>query len=105
MEHDQKVWAAAALLLKRHGMEAPAVAKQWSEDLAKRDDPDAAAKCLEIADAANEILTEGITASAAREPALTDILGGAVTAAVMRADQVRRRDVERLMKKAKQRRK
>jgi hypothetical protein len=104
MEYDQKVWAAAALLLKRHGVEAPAVAKQWSGDLAKRDDPEAAAKCLEIADAASELLTKRAV-SGAREPTLTEILSGAVTGAVMRADQVHRRDVERVMKKAKQRRK
>jgi hypothetical protein len=74
MEHDQKVWAAAAILLKRHGHEAPAVAKQWSTAFIEREDPDAAAKCLEIADAANEILSEGISRGAAREPALSEVV-------------------------------
>jgi hypothetical protein len=105
MEHDEKVRAAAALLLKRHGKKASEVAKQWSEALATRDDPEAAARCLEIADAANEILTEGLTASAARAPTLTHILSGAVTEAMMRADHVQRHDVERLMKKTKRRQK
>ena len=71
----------------------------------EREDPEAAAKCLEIADAANEILAKGITPAAAQEPALADILSGAVTGEVMRADGVQRRDVERLMTKTKRRRK
>jgi hypothetical protein len=40
-----------------------------------------------------------------REPPLRDILSGVVTGAMMRADHVQRRDVEKLMKKAKRRRK
>jgi hypothetical protein len=105
MKHDQKVWAAAAILLKRHGQTAPEVARQWSRDFTAREDPEAAAMSIEIADAANEILTQGITPGAAREPALTDILSGAVTGEMMRADRVKRRDVERLMTKTKRRRK
>jgi hypothetical protein len=104
-EHEQKIWAAAAILLKRHGQKAPEVARQWSRDFTAREDPEAASMSVEIADAANEILTEGITPSSAREPALTDILSGAVTGEMMRADRVERRDVERLMTKTKRRRK
>jgi len=104
MEHDQKVWAAAALLLERHGEKAPEAARLWSRELALREDPEAAAVCLEVASAAKELLTEGSTASAAREPALTDILSGAVTGQMMRADRVKRRDVEQIMKKTKRRR-
>jgi len=103
MDHAKKVLAAAALLVKRHSQKAPEVARQWSRDLTERKDPEAAAVCLEIADAATELLAKG-AASGVREPALSDILSGAVTRQVMRADHVKPSDVERLMTKAKRRR-
>jgi hypothetical protein len=71
--------------------------------LTERNDPEAAAVCLEIADAVTELLTKG-AASEVREPALSDILSGAVTREVMRADHVKPSDVKRLMTKAKWRR-
>jgi hypothetical protein len=101
MEHHQKVLAAAALLLNRHGQKAPEVARHWARELTKRRDAEAAEVCLQIADAANKLLTD----RAAHEPALPDILSGAVTGQMMRADHVQRRDVEKLMKNAKRRRK
>jgi hypothetical protein len=97
----QKVRAAAALLVKRHGQQAPEVARHWSRDLTERKDPEAAAVCLEIAEAASELLAKGT--KGVRESTLTHILSGAVTGAMMGADHVQRRDVERLMKKAKRR--
>jgi hypothetical protein len=100
MEHHQKVLAAAGLILERHGQKAPEVARHWARELTKRRDAEAAKVCLQIADAANKLLTD----SAAREPALTDVLSGAVTGQMMRADRVERRDVEKLMKNAKRRR-
>jgi hypothetical protein len=90
---------------ERHGPKAPDVAEGWSRDLTECKDPEAAAVCLEIAEAASELPTERTTASGAREPALTEILSGAVTGAMVRADRVKRRDVEKLMKKTKRRRK
>jgi hypothetical protein len=68
-----------------------------------RKDAEAAAVCLEIADAARELLTTITTARAMPEPALADILSGAVTGEMMRADLVERRHVEQLMKNAKRR--
>jgi hypothetical protein len=100
MEHDQKVWSTAALLLERYGQNASEVARGWSRDLTERQEPEAAARCLEIVDATNKLLT----ASAVREPKLADVMSGAVTGQMMRADRVERRDVERLMKRAKRRR-
>jgi hypothetical protein len=100
MEHDQKVWATATLLLERYGQNAPEVAGGWSRDLTERKEPDAAARCLKIVDAARKLLT----ANAAREPKLVDLLSGAVTGQMMRADRVEQRDVETLMKNAKSRR-
>ena len=98
--HDQKVWSTAALLLERYGQNASEVARGWSKDLPERQEPEAAARCLEIVDAANKLLT----ASAVREPKLADVMSGAVTGQMMRADRVEQRDVERLMKRAKRRR-
>ncbi len=95
-----KISTAAALLLDRHGHTAPEVARQWARGLTERRDPEAAAMCLEIADVAENLLA----ARAAQEPTLDDVLNGAVTCQMMRADQVERRDVEHLMKKAKRRR-
>jgi len=103
MEHAQKVRAAAALLVKRHSQKAPEVAREWSRDLTERNDPEAAAVCLAIAESASKLLAKGT--SGPREPALKDILSGVVTEAMMRADHVQRRDVEKIMKKAKRRRK
>jgi hypothetical protein len=82
MEHDQKVWATAALLLEQYGRNAPEGARGWSRDLTKREDPKAAAPCLAIVDAANKLLTS----SAARAPKLADVMSGAVSAQMMRAD-------------------
>jgi hypothetical protein len=100
MEHDQKVWATATLLLERYGQNAPEVAWGWSRELTERKEPDAAVRCLKIVDAARKLLT----ANAAREPKLVDLLSGAVTGQMMRADRVEQRDVEKLMKNAKIRR-
>jgi hypothetical protein len=100
MKYDEKVWATASLLLERYGQNASEVARGWSRDLAERQEPAAATRCLEIVDAATKLLT----ASTAREPKLADVLSGAVTGQMMRADRVQRRDVERLIKKAKRRR-
>jgi hypothetical protein len=99
MTHDVKISTAAALLLERHGQAAPDVARQWARGLTERRDQDAAAMCLDIADAAEKLLG----ARAAQEPTLGDVLNGAVTGQMMRADQVERRDVEHLMKRAKNR--
>jgi hypothetical protein len=55
MKHDQKVRDAATLLLRRHGEKAPEVARRWSQALIEREDPEAAAVCLEP-EAANELL-------------------------------------------------
>jgi hypothetical protein len=54
---------------------------------------------LQIAGAAKRLLTD----SAAHEPASADVLSGAVTGQMVRADGVERSDVERLMKNAKRR--
>ena len=97
---EDKILAAAALLLERHGRKAPDVALHWATELTKRQDAETVEVCLQIADAANKLLI----ASAAEEPTLADVLGGAVTGQMMRADQVERRDVEKLMKNAKRRR-
>jgi hypothetical protein len=100
MEHHQKVLSAAALVVNRHGPEAPEIARKWAKDLANRRDPEAAGICLEIADAAEKLLT----ANATKEPALVDVLSGVVTGQMMSADRVERRDVEKLMRNAKRRR-
>jgi hypothetical protein len=55
---------------------------------------------LEIAEATKKLLTAG----AAQEPTLDDVLNGAVTGQMMHADRVERRDVDRLVKKATRRR-
>jgi hypothetical protein len=57
MEHDLKLWATATLLVERYGQNAPDVALGWSRELTDRHEPEAAARCLEIADEASEILT------------------------------------------------
>jgi hypothetical protein len=58
MERDMKVWDTAALLLERYGQKAPEVAQGWSRELTERHEPEAAARCLEIVDAASKMLTE-----------------------------------------------
>jgi hypothetical protein len=99
MEHDEKIWATAGLLLERYGRKAPHVARGWSKDLAKRHEAAAAARCLEIVDAAKKL----VALSAAREPRLAEVMSGAVTGQMMRADRVERGEVERLMNKVKRR--
>ena len=98
MEH--KVLAAAALLLERHGQKAPDVALHWATELTKRQDAETVEVCLQIADAANKLLI----ASAAEEPTLADVLSGAVSGQMMRADRVERRGVEKPMKAKSRRR-
>jgi hypothetical protein len=58
MEHDRTVWVAAAEFVKRHGAQAPQLAQEWSQALADRKETEAAAMCLEIADAASELLSD-----------------------------------------------
>jgi hypothetical protein len=58
MEHDLKIWDTATFLLERYGQNAPEIAQGWSRELTERHEPDAAARCLEIADAANKMLAE-----------------------------------------------
>jgi hypothetical protein len=97
---EDKILAAAALLLERHGQKAPDVALHWATELTKRQDAETAEVCLHVADAASKLLI----ASGAKEPTLADVLSGVVTGQMMRADRVERRDVEKLMKNAKSRR-
>jgi hypothetical protein len=99
MEHVQKIRAAAVLLLDRHGQRAPA--RYWARELVKRRDPETAEVCMQIADAANNLLTH----SPANEPAPTDvlILSAAVTGQMIRADRLERRGVEKLMTNVKRR--
>lgn len=99
-ERDRKILAGAAALLKRTTTVARRRARIWAD----RCDPRAAARWTEIADAA-ELLLAKIRETTVREPTLSDILSGSVTRQTMRADQVKRRDVERLVKRAVQRRK
>ena len=66
MERDPKVWDTAALLLERYGQNAPEIAQGWSRELMERREPEAAARCLEIADAVNKMLAE-------REPLPTKV--------------------------------
>ena len=56
MEHDRAVWVAAAEFVKRHGAQAPRLAQEWSQALTDRDEAEAASMCLEIAEAASELL-------------------------------------------------
>jgi hypothetical protein len=100
MDHDQNVWATARLLLERYGRNAPEVARGWSRDLTQRQEPEGAARCMEIVDATKRLLT----ATAALEPKLADVLRGAVTGQMMRADRVEPDDVERLVNKTTRRR-
>jgi hypothetical protein len=58
MEPDLKAWDTATLLLERYGQNAPEVARGWSRELAERHEPEAAARCLEIVDAAKRMLAE-----------------------------------------------
>lgn len=52
------MWVAAAEFVKRHGVEAPQLAQEWSQALADRDETEAASMCLEIAEAASELLRQ-----------------------------------------------
>jgi hypothetical protein len=58
MGRDPKVWDTATLLLERYGQNAPEIAQGWSRELTERHEPEAAARCLEIADAAKKMLAE-----------------------------------------------
>jgi hypothetical protein len=91
---------AVLLDLERHGQKAPDVALHWATELTKRQDAETAEVCLHVADAASKLLI----ASGAKEPTLADVLSGVVSGQMMRADRVERRDVEKLMKNAKSRR-
>jgi hypothetical protein len=58
MERNPKVWDTAALLLERYGQNAPEIAQGWSRELTERHESEAAARCLEIVDAAKKMLAE-----------------------------------------------
>jgi hypothetical protein len=58
MERDPKVWDTATLLLERYGQNAPEIAQGWSRELTQRHESEAAARCLEIVDAAKKMLAE-----------------------------------------------
>jgi hypothetical protein len=65
MKRDLKIWDTATFLLERYGQNAPEIAQGWSRELTERHEPEAAARCLEIVDAVNKMLTE-------REPLPTE---------------------------------
>jgi hypothetical protein len=58
MERDLKIWDTATFLLERYGRNAPEIAQGWSRELRERHELEAAARCLEIVDAVNKMLTE-----------------------------------------------
>ena len=55
MEHDLKIWDTATFLVERYGQNAPEIAQGWSRELTERHESEAAARCLEIVDAAKKI--------------------------------------------------
>jgi hypothetical protein len=46
------------LLLERYAQNAPEIALGWWRELTERHEPEAAARCLEIVDAAKKLLAE-----------------------------------------------
>jgi hypothetical protein len=58
MERDLKISDTATLLLERYGRNAREIAQGWSRELTERHELEAAARCLEIVDAVNKMLTE-----------------------------------------------
>jgi hypothetical protein len=58
MGRDLKVLDTATFLLERYGRNAPEVARGWSRELTERREPEAAARCLEIAGTATKMLAE-----------------------------------------------
>ena len=48
----------ATFLVERYGQNAPEIAQGWSRELMERREPEAAARCLEIADAVNKMLAD-----------------------------------------------
>ena len=58
MKRDLKIWDTATFLLERYGRNAPEIAQGWSRELTERHEPEAAARCLEIVDAAKKMLAE-----------------------------------------------
>jgi hypothetical protein len=58
MERDPKILDTATLLLERYGQNAPEIAQGWARELMERHEPEAVARCLEIIDAVNKMLTE-----------------------------------------------
>jgi hypothetical protein len=58
MERDPQDWDTATLLLERYGQNAPEIARGWSRELAERHEPEAAARSLEIVDAAKKLLAQ-----------------------------------------------
>ena len=99
MERSAKILTGATLLARKYGKTAPVIARRRARQSSRRRDHAAVSAWLAIADAATALLRrQGCRAS------LSDVLEGAVTQQMMKADQVSRGDVERLMQQKKRRR-
>jgi hypothetical protein len=103
MAWDPKLLKVARILLRKHGTDALDVAQQRADEWSEHGEQRAANLWRVIASAVLAILNR-VRRTTGRRATLPEVLHGSVTRKVMHADKVERRDVERLMRRAKRRR-
>lgn len=103
MESDGRLWVAAQLLLAKHGEGALPVAHRHAKEWVARQDPAAASLWQAIAERVERLSLAGAAADLSATP-LPELLGGTVTRQVMAADRVSQPELERLLHRAKHRR-
>jgi len=100
MARPAKIIGTARLIVTKYGKAGPSIARRRARQAARRRDEATASAWTAIARAADVVLEPPPDDRAS----LSDVLDGAVTGRVMKADGVDREQVEQLMRETKERR-
>ena len=105
MDRDANVWKFARLLIAKHGKAAFKLARERAQDRLDKGDYRASSGWARVADIVRRMTTTGARRLPGKnpgEPSLDKVLAGQTTKAVMKADNVDRQDVEKVLSEAKQ---
>ena len=104
MDREAKTWKFARLLIAKHGKAAFELARSRAQDRLDKGHYRASSGWARMADILRRMTITGAQrrpANEVREPSLDEVLAGQTTQAVMNADKVDRRELDKVLSDAK----
>lgn len=104
MDREARIWRFARLLIAKHGKAAFELAHARAQDRLDKGDHRISSGWARVADIIKRMTKTGARRLPAKlsEPPLDDILGGQTTKAMMKADDVDRQKLDKVLGEAKQ---